>query len=102
MKTNDWIHDIEDELPELLDGDAALLLDVIGTQALAALWDKLSGVNLYVSTRPQLEAKKRYIQKHWDNNTKDLALRLGVTDRFVQKALREKKRPTKSLFEDLD
>lgn len=97
-----WIDDIKDELPDIVDGDTALLLDAIGHKALAALWDKLTGINIYISSKPQLEAKKLYIIKNWNHNTKELALKLGVSDRFVQKALRDARaqKITPSLFDD--
>lgn len=99
----DWARELGAELLECLDGDAALIADAIGIEGLLMMWQKLTQVSLYVSTKPQMEAKKRYIKlKHDGSNTKELALMLCVSERFVQMAVRDSQLQTPSLFDGLE
>jgi hypothetical protein len=97
----DWARELDpEELVAALDGDAALLADAIGVEGLLMMWQKLTGLSIYISTKPQMEAKRRYIHiKHDGNNTKDLALELGVSERFVQMAAKDSRHSRPSLFD---
>lgn len=96
----DWARELGDELLQCLDGDSALIADAVGLEGLLMMWQKLTQVSLYVSTKPQMEAKRRYVRlKHDGTNTKELALKLGVSERFVQIAVREVQLQTPSLFD---
>jgi Mor family transcriptional regulator len=78
----DWIREIE--IDDLLTNDTALIKIYCGLDVLVSLWVNLSSMNLFISTKPLIEAKKRYIRKYYDgNNIKSLAAKLGVSERFV-------------------
>lgn len=99
----EWARELGDELFDCLDGDSALIADAVGLEGLIMIWQKLTQVSLYISTKPQMEAKKRFIKaKHNGSNTKELALSLGVSERFVQLAVKEDKYQTPSLFDGID
>lgn len=84
----DWIKDIE--IGDLLDNDAQLIAEHCGIEVLMKLWKCVPGLNIYVSTKPLTEAKKRYIRKFYNgNNAKQLALLLNVSERFVYDVLSE-------------
>lgn len=102
MRSNgmDWARELGDDLLDCLDGDSALIADAVGLEGLLMIWQKLTQVSLYVSTKPQMEAKRRYIRiNHDGTNTKELALKLGVSERFVQVAAKEAQSRTPSLFD---
>lgn len=79
----DWIRDIN--IKDLLNNDTMLIYEHCGLDVLLKLWECLPGLNIYISTRPLMEAKKRYINMNYrGNNVKELALKLKVSERFVQ------------------
>ncbi len=78
----DWINDVEIE--DLLTGDTKLIAEYCGLDTLITLWQNLPSMSLFISTKPLVEAKKRYIQKFYNGmNAKKLAAILGVSERFV-------------------
>jgi hypothetical protein len=90
-----WIDDID--ISDLLDGDSALIVEACGVDTMKQLWENLPSMSLYVSTKPINAAKKRYIQKHYDGtNIKQLARKLGVSEKFVNDATFEKPKSTQS------
>lgn len=99
----DWIRELEEEdLKDLLSGDAALIYEHCGMEVLLALWEKLSGITLYLSEKNLYEIKRRYIRKHYckddpARNAKALAAKLNVSERFVYEVLMEK---NKGCFDD--
>ena len=95
----DWARELGDDLLDVLDGDAARLADTIGVEGLLKLWKNFSSLSFYISSKPQMEAKRRYVRmKHNGNNTKELALKLSVSERFVQIAVKEGRMPQRTLF----
>lgn len=78
----DWIKEIEIE--DLLTNDSRLIYEHCGTEVLLMLWQRLPNLNLYISTKPLMELKKRYIKKFYNgSNLKQLAALLEVSDRFI-------------------
>ncbi len=87
----DWIKEVE--FRDLLTGDMQLIYDMCGHDVLLSLMEHMDGVGLYISGKPAIAAKKRYIRKFCDGrNVKALALQLNVSERFVWKVLEEKKK----------
>lgn len=81
-KSFDWIREIEFE--DLLDGDAKLVREYCGTEVLISLWTNLPSIPIYISTKPLIHMKKRYVQKHFNgHNIKELCVKLGASERFV-------------------
>lgn len=81
-----WIKEIDIE--DLLNNDSQLIYEHCGLDVLLKLWECVPGLNIYVSTKPLVEAKKRYIRKfHTGDNVKQLALLLDVSERFVYETL---------------
>ncbi len=87
-RTLDWMKEVD--FVDLLEGDAKLIASQCGLDVLLRLWENLLGLNLYLSGRPIQEAQRRYIQKFYNGkNAKELAITLGVSDRFVYDVLKE-------------
>jgi Mor family transcriptional regulator len=83
-----WIKDIDIE--DLLTNDSQLIYEHCGMDVLIKLWECIPGLNLYISTKPLVEAKKRYIRKFYNGaNAKQLAIKLDVSERFVYEALQQ-------------
>jgi len=105
MKKNlDWLDEID--FRSLLTGDMKLIADQCGMDVLKRLLVGVPKIHVYVSEKPLVEAQKRYIEKHYrQGNAKEIAAKLGVSERFVFKTHREilrhrhKKIKEKSLFE---
>ena len=56
------------------------------------LWEKLSGLNIYVSERALFELRRIYIRRYHNSadphaDKKALAVKLKVSEKFVQEAL---------------
>ena len=82
----DWIKEIE--IKDLLTHDTQLIAEHCGMDVLIRLWECVPGLNIYVSTKPLIEAKKRYIRKFYNgSNIKSLAIKLNVSERFVYEAI---------------
>lgn len=55
---------------------------------LVKLWKCVPNLSLYISTKPLIEAKKRYIREFYNgSNVKHLAIKLDVSERFVYDVL---------------
>lgn len=86
----DWLDEIKEELPELLSGDAELIYTQCGYDVFKLLYQNFAGMNLYLSGKPLREAMRRYIRKRYSqSNLKELAMKLGVSERYVYKVLKE-------------
>lgn len=86
MKDLSWMEDID--IKPFLDGDMATVYGACGEATLMSLWSGVPSMTLYVSTKAINEAKRVYIQRHFNGrNGKDLALFLEVSEKFVQEAL---------------
>lgn len=86
----EWIMDIK--FVDLLERDAALVYEHCGLDVLVKMWLNLSGITIYLGEKPLYEMKKRYIRQVFNKDVpeftaKALALKLGVTERFVYEAL---------------
>jgi Mor family transcriptional regulator len=86
----EWLKEIE--VLDLLDGDVALIADALGLDILIQLWREFPSINLYISTKPLVAAKKRYIRRFYDgNNIKKLARLLHCSEKFIYKAISKKR-----------
>lgn len=84
----DWLEEIE--YRDLLTGDMKLIDERCGPEVLKALMEKVPKIHVYMSEKPIVEAQKRYIAKHYkQGNAKEIAAKLGVSERFVYKTHRE-------------
>lgn len=85
----EWLRELtEEELSRVLWGDLSLVYSMCGIDTLIQLCDKLMGLNIYVSSKPLREAMKLYIRKKYDGtNRKELAIKLGVSERFVSEVV---------------
>ena len=87
----EWLREIE--FYDLLDGDLALIADSCGVDILIKLWEELSSVNLFLSTKPLTKARKRYIRKHYDgHNVKRLARLLSCSERFIYETVADRRK----------
>lgn len=86
MRDLSWMDDID--IVPFLDGDMATVYGACGEATLKSLWEGVPSMTLYVSTKAINEAKRIYVQRHFNGkNGKDLALFLEVSEKFVQEAL---------------
>lgn len=77
-----WLKDIE--FTGLLAKDMKLVHDSCGMDVLLSLLENLPSLNLYISPKPLIGAKERYIRKYFTGgNVKELAVRLQASERFV-------------------
>ncbi len=91
-----WFKDLDrEEILKHLSNDARLIYEYCGLEVLIALWEKLSSINLYLSDKPLMDLRRVYVRKHYKetaagNNSKQLAVTLGVSEQFVYVARTEK------------
>jgi hypothetical protein len=90
-----WLREIPIE--DLLTNDVKFIHECCGLDILLILWENFAKMTLTISTKPLMEAKKRYIMKRFaelgklsTKDVKDLCKLLGVGERFVYEALEEK------------
>jgi Mor family transcriptional regulator len=82
----DWLNEIE--IKDLLSHDSLLIAEHCGMSVLVKLWEGVPNLSLYISTKPLIEAKKRYIKKFFNGaNVKQIALKLEVSERFVYEVI---------------
>lgn len=87
----EWMKEVDYE--DLLTEDCKLVLAHCGEDTLFSMLEKLAGLHLFISTKPIKEAQKRYIRKHYNGqNIKQLAIKLGASERFVYQVLRDEKK----------
>jgi hypothetical protein len=55
----------------------ALVRQECGFEVMCALWEHMSGINIYVSEKDLFEAKKRYIQKFYDKDNPEFDVMEG-------------------------
>ena len=84
----EWIEEIEIE--DLAEGDSRLVLEYCGEEILKRLLVHFSGMNIYISKRLLIEAKKRFIKRHRDISPKRLALLLDTSEGFIRKVLNDR------------
>ena len=83
-----WLDEIK--IDDLLEGDTLLICEALGKDLLKKLWEELPGISLYLSTKPLVAAKKRYVHLHFNGrNVKELSLLLDVSERFVYGVIEE-------------
>lgn len=87
----DWLRELsKEELEEVLFGDLRLIYMLCGVDALVKICENLMGLNLYISSKPIKDAMKVYVKKNFKGyNHKELAITLGVSERYIYKVLRE-------------
>lgn len=84
----DWIREIRIE--DLLDGDMKMVEEFCGKETVIALYQNFPSMNIYVSTKGLVAAKRRYVQERYDGlNIKRLAITLGVSERFIYQVISE-------------
>lgn len=84
----DWLNDIEFE--DLFSGDMKLIADKCGIDVLLSLLTNVPHIHVYLSEAPLMEARKRYIEKHYrQGNAKLIAVTLGVSEFYVYKTHKE-------------
>lgn len=78
MDSFDWLDEVE--LEAVLDKDTKMIYQHCGKDVLLSLWRNLPGINVYISLLPLVEARRQYIEKHFNGaNHKELAILLKVT-----------------------
>jgi len=83
----DWVKEIE--IKDLLEGDAKLIAVQCGIETLIKLWENLGSLSLYISGKPLMDAKKRYIKKFYTgSNVKQLAIKLDCSEKFVYEVIK--------------
>jgi hypothetical protein len=79
--------DIEKNLPE----DPLILYEEVGIDIFIKIWRKFGGLQFYIPNQPLNELRQIYVKRFYTgSNIKQLAIDLGVTERFIEKALQEK------------
>lgn len=106
MKNLDWIDELGD-IDFALEKDIALIAKLCGIETLKKLWATVPGITLYISEKPLNELRRKYILLHANGqNTHELAVKLGVSERFVYKVMAErtkqkpKSQPQMEIFEN--
>lgn len=85
----DWLDEIQYD--DLLTSDLKLILQEAGPTVLKILLSRLPSINIYLTTRPLDEAKKRYILDNYTGrNAKALAIKLNCSERFIHKVAAER------------
>jgi len=82
----DWIKEFTiEELQKELNGDMMLVIDACGVETFCSLIQGgIVGMSIYLGGKPLFNLKRSYIRKNYNgSNVKDLAKKLGVTERFV-------------------
>ncbi len=88
-----WINELEeDDIQQHLEKDVQLIFQECGLETLCLLWEKLSGINLYISEKSLFAVKRVYIRRYHNPadpqfNNKALAVKLNVSEEFVKKTL---------------
>lgn len=88
-----WLRELdEEELATVMTGDLGLVYSLCGIDVLIKLCENFLGMNIYVSSKPVKQAAKLYVKKYWNGkNHKELAVRLGVSERYIYEIIRESK-----------
>jgi Mor family transcriptional regulator len=82
-----WLDEID--IHDLLSGDSQLIYEYCGKDVLKSLWSNLLSISLYISAKPLEDCKRRYIiQSFHGSNHKELAIALGVSERWVYRVLK--------------
>ena len=80
----------EEDIKELLAGDMKLIYEHCGFEVLKSLIERMSGLQLYISEKAVDGARRKYIKKLQQSgtvNVKEVAIRVGRSERFVWNAL---------------
>jgi len=92
MRDLSWLDELD--VLQTLDKDTALIAKSCGVDVLKSLWAEVPGITLYISEKPLNELRRQYINKHANGqNTHEIAVRLGVSERFVYKVMAERSKP---------
>jgi len=88
----DWLKELkEEDITKELTHDIKLIYDACGLDVLISLWLHFSSIGFYISTAPLTEIKRIYAKRfHNNTNSKQLAIKLGVSERFIYAAQEEK------------
>jgi Mor family transcriptional regulator len=87
----DWIKELsKEEIEEVLEGDLQIVYQFCGFEVLCLLWENLSGLNIYISTKPLRALQRLYIKKYYNGmNIKELAHKLKVSEKFVYSVIND-------------
>ncbi|MBL7997462.1 MAG: hypothetical protein JNL32_02375 [Candidatus Kapabacteria bacterium] len=70
--------------------DLRMIADELGLEVALSFYEKFAGINILVPFNALREFQIEYIKKNYNKlHTKELALRLGISDRMVQEVLFE-------------
>ncbi|MCA0447671.1 MAG: hypothetical protein LCH54_15725 [Bacteroidetes bacterium] len=98
MENLNWMDELE--LEKVLTGDAKLVLDNCGPETVKQLWWKLQGIAIYPSQTAINDAMRAYMRKKFDGtNYKEIAVTLGVSERFVREVLAKNPRGLNDTFD---
>ncbi|MDA8087027.1 MAG: hypothetical protein M0Z75_10050 [Nitrospiraceae bacterium] len=87
-----WLEEILDQHNELLSGDLKMVYDFCGKDVLIRLCEHLMGLNIYISAKSIIMLKKVYVKMHYNgHNVKELANKVGCSERFIYDILKEGK-----------
>lgn len=76
--------------------DLRMIAEELGLEVALSFYEKFAGINILVPFNALREFQVEYIKKNQNNlHTKELALRLGITDRMVQEVLFEQRKKVK-------
>jgi hypothetical protein len=90
MPDLNWVKEIEfADVLKKHNGDLELIAEFCGIDTLIKLWENFPSMSLYISVKPLHELRRRYIQKFYDGprDLHRLAVKLGVSDRFMYETL---------------
>ncbi|WP_337871607.1 hypothetical protein [Ignavibacterium sp.] len=84
-----WIKEID--YRKFLTGDMKQLEEIIGIDKFIELYKCFSKTSIYFSEKPLMEMKQEYIKQNFGlTGEKELARKLGVSERLVYKIANEK------------
>lgn len=85
----DWIKEID--YKKYLTGDLKALEEVVGIDVLLKIIKAFAKTTIYISEKPLMEMKQEYIRKKFGEiPDKELARKLGVSERLVYKIASQK------------
>lgn len=86
MQNLDWMDELD--LQKVLSGDAKLVYENCGLETFKLVWSRLPGIPIYPSKTALIDAMKAFIRKNFNgSNHKDIAIKLGVTERYVREVI---------------
>jgi Mor family transcriptional regulator len=96
----DWLKEIDYE--KILPEEYNEIIELIGLDNFIKLFERFSKLSLYFSETPINRAKKEYVKmaKRQGSTPREIARKLGVSERFVYGVISEKHLDNYNLFEN--